>query len=177
MKYVVLILMVSTSTYAQVKFPTTDKGEIEFLKIIQVDSMTKDAGFDHARLWVANKFRSAQDVIQYESKENGRLLCKGVIDIKSNGNGMAGTIHRDQSGLVYLSLEISIKENKYRVRAYDLVHEASISGGDLKNKKPVCGGLFMTVKTWNSIQSQAIDQIESIMTDFEASTKQKKEDW
>jgi hypothetical protein len=105
------------------------------------------------------------------------LLCKGVISIKSTGMGMSGTIHYQQAGHIYFTLEVAVKDNRVRVRAYDFHHEAQYSGGKINNLKPACGTMFMTIKTWNSIKNQTIDSIEDMFNEFQATLKGNKDDW
>lgn len=178
MKHVFLILslLAAMVSHAQPKLPLDAEGHIEFKKIIPLDSTAKASHFGKAKLWVANTFRSAQDVIQYESAQEGKLLCRGVFAINTTGMGANGTIHRTQAGFVSFTMEISIKDDRCRIRSYDLTHEAEYSGGNLQNIKPACGGLVMTVKTWNSIQLQTAERMEVTFLDFEKAMNTTKKD-
>jgi len=176
-KLIFLILLLAASPLAgQPQLPLNYEGRIEFKKIIPLDSANKAAHFDKARLWVANTFRSAQNVIQYENRQEGKLLCKGLFAITSTGMGMSGTIHRDQAGYVSFTMEISIKDDRCRIRAYDFMHDAVYSGGNLENAKPACGGTWMTAKTWHSIQLQTIERMDGTFIDFEKAMNSKKQD-
>lgn len=174
--FLTLFIGILTEAYAQPKFPLNDEGRIEFKKIIPLDSASKASHFGKARLWVANTFKSAKDVVQYESAQEGKILCKGVFVINPTGMGANGTIHRTQAGWVSFTMEITIKDDRCRIRSYDFTHDAEYRGGDLQNLKPACGGMVMTVKTWNSIQQQVIDRMEGTFSDFEKAMNTKKED-
>lgn len=176
--FLILTLAVALPSIAQPQFPRNAEGRIEFTKIIQLDSASKASHFSKAKLWIANTFRSAQDVIQYESIEEGKILCKGSFQITPTGMGANGTIHRTQAGSVRFTMEISIKETKCRIRSYDFTHEAEYGGGSFENIKPACGGMFMYAKTWDSIRLQATEKMNSGFADFEKSmTEAKKDDF
>lgn len=181
MKHVIVILLlcISALSSAQVSFPLNDAGEVEFIKVIQLDSSTKDNNFNKSKLWVANAFKSAQDVIQYENREEGKLVCKGLIAIKSTGMGMGGTIHWSQAGNVLFTLEMGVKDDRCRIRIYDLTHQAENAGGNLNNIKPSCGTLSMTLKTWNSVKIQALENVNDIISEYEAALNKesKGDDW
>jgi hypothetical protein len=149
------------------------RSQTEFTKVIPVDS-TKD-NFSRARLWVASAFKSAQNVIQYESAD--AILCKGNIPIDRTGSGMSGTIHRTHAGHVNFSMEIGLKPDRVRIKIYDLVHEAEHSGGSIDNERPICGGMTMTVKTWNSIKEQAVEKVNALIASFENAMVKTAEDW
>lgn len=178
MKHVILIFFIIPSiTRAQVDLPLNTSGKAEFTKTIDLDSISKKKLHAKAKLWVVNAFKSANNVIQYDDADEGRIVGKGNADIRGNGTGMAGSIHRDQAGHVNFTVEILSKDNKCRIRIYDIYHEAVYSGGVIENKKPACGGLYMTAKTWNSIQKQTSDLITGIALNFRDAITNENNDW
>lgn len=57
-------------------------------KIVEVPGYTKDQIFERSKMWIAENFKSAKAVLEYENKENGILIGHGnmalpVSDIRS----------------------------------------------------------------------------------------------
>jgi hypothetical protein len=75
---------------------------------------TKNDLYLKAKVFIAERFKSASDVIQLDDKENGMLLIKGSIK---------ETFIFQLSSLDYyfsFTMKIYIKENKYRVVVSDV---------------------------------------------------------
>lgn len=176
-----LNLFLFSNSFCQPVFPLNTEKEVEFSNVIQIDSSDKNELFNNSKLWVVKNFKSANDVIQFENIDQGTIIGKGNFSIKSTGLGFAGTVHKDHSGIITFTFEISNKDNKTRIRIYDISHKAKYSGGAINNTKPECGGMTMTVKTWNTIQQQAFDEITATLNTYEAHMKKSKiksnEDW
>lgn len=174
MKHLVYVLvLISSSVFAQGTVPTPD-----YSKIYEVPSVTQKDIYNRSRAWVATIFKSAQNVIQYENPEEGKIICKGTIQIDATGLGMNGTIHTSQAGYVHFVMQIETKEGRCRVLINNLVHEAQNSGGSLTNEKPACGTFTMAMKTWASIKNQSNDKVNAILADFQKSINESKTaDW
>jgi len=70
-----------------------------------------------AKTWFVNTFKSSKDVIQSEDAVNGRIIGKGIINLSIKGwlcnMGIVGyTCH--------FTIQIDVKNNKYRCRVYDI---------------------------------------------------------
>lgn len=165
---VLMIFSNSNAAISQVAFPINEKtNDVEFVNIIELDTIEKNEVYRNSHLWVVDVFKSSNDVIQYADIENGKIVGKGNFAINSTGLGAGGTIHKSQAGVIKFTFEVSAKENKCRLRIYDLVHKARNSGGKISNDKPDCGGMGMYKKTWNSIQQQALDKTNSLLLSYE----------
>ena len=57
-----------------------------------------------AKLWIAENFNSAKDVIQLDSPETGTIICKGVY----NHYGSAGEMR------AHMTFKIETKDNRFR---------------------------------------------------------------
>lgn len=73
MKYIysLLLLFLSASAIAQSDFKISDT-----LKLNGVD---KSQAYENALEWVALNFVSVNDVIQYQNKERGKIILKGIV--------------------------------------------------------------------------------------------------
>lgn len=54
-------------------------GSAQYSQVVLVPGTNKDELYERARQFVANNFRKVSAVIQYESKESGRIVGKGVL--------------------------------------------------------------------------------------------------
>ncbi|MFG5002900.1 DUF4468 domain-containing protein [Acinetobacter baumannii] len=50
----------------------------EYVKIFENLNSDKKQLFNQSKKWIANNFNSAQDVIQYQSLEEGQLIIRGI---------------------------------------------------------------------------------------------------
>ena len=80
--------------------------------IVEYPVLTKDVIFSRTMKWIANNFKSAKQVIEYQDKEAGSIVGNGVTDIKAEG------------ALVGVELEftmnVDIKDYKARCRFINL---------------------------------------------------------
>lgn len=81
--------------------------EVVFLK----DSDKKNKIFVSTKEWISKSFKSSKSVIDYEAKEEGKIICKGFY--KSGRYGL------DELEMFY-TLDFTIKDGKYRIQIYNL---------------------------------------------------------
>jgi len=105
------------------KDPTT--GRYSLQGVVQAEGATSAELFARARAWVAQTYRSAQDVVQLEDASTGRLVAKGNFEIRG-GLGMTVTI--------WHLLTIETKDGRYR---YTLTDFESELVGNGTGRKPV----------------------------------------
>jgi len=72
-------LIVSATSFAA-KEPL---GAIE--SVLEVPNLTKEQIYTKSKAWIAKKFVSANDVIQFDDKETGSMLVKGMADFPCSG--------------------------------------------------------------------------------------------
>jgi len=94
------------------EFPVNSKGEIEFSEVVDINNFNKDLLFSNAKEWVATTFGDYKRVIQYEDKEEGKLILKGASDIPY----IAGSI----SERLEFTITIECKDEKYRYKISDI---------------------------------------------------------
>lgn len=126
MKKLLLIALVAgcMQGYAQKKEKLTlpdiprVNNQYEYSEIVNVDSsLTKDILYKNAKLYFANAFKSAQNVIQYDDQASGKVMGKGNIECAANKTVLLTPILLEWR--VNFSLEISCKDGKYRYRYYN----------------------------------------------------------
>lgn len=83
-----------------------------FEKVFDVSSYTRDQIFIASKIWIAQNFKSAKAVIEYESKEEGTIIGNGLITYPCKGTfdclGKA-------DWKVSFTMRIDIKDGKFRL--------------------------------------------------------------
>ena len=85
----------------------------------------KDSLYELSKMWIAENFRSAKTVIEYENKPEGMLIGNGAVDYPCTGNepyfdkGFCGQP-------VTFTTKLEVKDNKFRLSFSNL----AISGGN-----------------------------------------------
>ena len=57
----------------------------ELVVVHDVPGVTKDRIFESSKIWIAENFRSAKKVIEYENKKDGVLIGNGAIKFPCSG--------------------------------------------------------------------------------------------
>jgi hypothetical protein len=78
-------------------------GNYQFSQVFKLDSLKSGQLHKNAKLWFAEFFKSAKDVIQMDDKEAGLIIGKGLSELK----GSRYTF--------YFMLKIEIKEGRYKL--------------------------------------------------------------
>ena len=76
--------------------------------VVQIGNLTINESYPKIKSWVATNFVSANDVIQLDDKENGKMIIKGntIVWVKSVG------LNVDMR--VSFSLTIDVKDERFR---------------------------------------------------------------
>lgn len=154
-------------------FPLQMIGQNTDCKYIFIDSLNlkKEELYKPIRVWVSKTFYDSKSVIQMDDKELGKIVCKGIIQVDGAKNFLGSSVGKDQ---VHFTLNIDIKDGKYRLIYDDLVHKAGYyngakAGGSLCNDKPYKGGsLEFSKKRWNSVKAYVADQINSLYKELQS---------
>jgi hypothetical protein len=82
-----------------------------FERIVHAPGHKKDTIYDSTRIWIAENFRSAKSVIEYEDKEIGTIVCKGAM--KYPGNGIEHLLKSDWN--VLFTMRVDVKDERFRL--------------------------------------------------------------
>ncbi len=96
------------------KIPTKD-GKIFYEQIVDVPNMAKEKLFKNAKMWYVESFKDSKSVIQNENLNDGNITGKG------NTQFTCGKSFTPVAETAYFTIAIDIKDNKYRLRIYDIV--------------------------------------------------------
>lgn len=94
MKKVLIILFVAIGAFAsaqELKYDSVEQ-KMVFKKIVQVDSLNKDALFVKSKQWIIKKYSSSKKDIQVDDREEGTLVANGVLDFFGYKSGFNMTI-------------------------------------------------------------------------------------
>lgn len=83
--------------------------DVYFTRTVSIPGASKSDLFHRARLWVSLSYRSAPNVIKYESAEHGTLIVKGLFYAKYGGKGGA------KEPSVESTIYIRCKDGKVRI--------------------------------------------------------------
>jgi hypothetical protein len=94
-------------------------GKYEYQEIVNLDStFKKDDLYRNAKLYMVDNFKSAKDVIQYDDKEQGKIIGKGTFELRDYH--MLLDTKDFFTWHVSYSTEITCKNGKYRYKLYDI---------------------------------------------------------
>lgn len=69
--FIILLLCFNSNIFAQSDFKITDS--------LVVNDINKSESFENWLEWIALNFNSANNVIQYQSKERGKIILKAIL--------------------------------------------------------------------------------------------------
>lgn len=157
------------------------EGKIYFEEIVAVPGDDKQVLYARGREWFVTFYNSAEDVLQMEDKESGKLIGKAFSEITVSSLGIAF-----YSRLHY-TVSLAVKDNKYRCIISDLrfhdypsqyipnpqpspIEIRLIDGLYKRNGKPMKVNASYKEATLNSIDALLIDlekAMQRISTDSE----------
>jgi len=147
-----------------------------YSEVVQVDSnITKNELFSTYMDWIAQNYKSAQNVVQYQDKEAGKIVAKGLFKVMLNDPFGAPC----DGGSVYHTLSIYIKDGRFRYILDDIHYDGSpkfTASGDLGDTK-VTGFLFKG--QWDSVKLQSEKECKKTIQSLKAaaSNAKKAQDW
>ena len=87
------------------------ESERTFERIMEAPGASKDRIFESTKIWIAQNFRSAKAVLEYENKPEGRIIGNGAIDYPCAGMECLGK----GSWKVQFTMQVDIKEQKFKL--------------------------------------------------------------
>jgi len=117
-------------------------GKIVYEKTFENLGKAKIDLFGYSKKWMADTFQSANSVIQSEDLNTGQIIGKGIVE--STPIGMASVL--GSKGYLF-SVQLDLKENKARIRIYNIQMLIKTGGyetklildNEYKNAKPITG--------------------------------------
>jgi hypothetical protein len=122
---IAVIALISISSKGQNKGIQLDtipliNGIYQYQEIVYVDSTLKsDQLYKNAKVYFVDVFNSARNVIQYDDKDECRIIGQGSFSECEYKTAFAGVVYLKWD--IYYNTEIICKDGKYRFRFYDIV--------------------------------------------------------
>lgn len=107
--------------FALIIFPVLAQEPLTFSKVIQTDSIGKDALFAVINEWFASTYNSANDVIQMNDKQAGTIVGKGIVDYYCQD-----VFSRCYDGFLEYTIKAFVKDNRYKVELTNFKHKACL---------------------------------------------------
>jgi len=128
----------------------------EYSEVVVVDStLTKNDLFSIFSDWVAKTYISANDVIQYRDKEEGKITAKGVFKVYlDNIYGPA------EAGYVQHTISLSFKDGKYKYVINQIYFNGALGKAEINETSPP--GMMMRGQ-WKKIKAQSDYEIKNII--------------
>ena len=98
---------------------SNSQNPLKFEQVFNAEGKTKDEMFSKAMLWVADKYNSANDVVQLSDKDAGNIIVKAMYNHRY---GKAMTYGGSWGNITY-TLSIQFKDDKYRIAVGPFIHE------------------------------------------------------
>lgn len=133
-------------------------------EVVYLKDSTIQAGQIHnlAKLFIANQFKSAKDVIQLDDEKNQILIVKGLIT--TYGSFLGSKI---EHGYVNFTLKLQSKNGRYKYTISDFYHEIyaenQVSIGSLNKEKPGGGVFGIGVKNFNKLKEYLHQDVENLI--------------
>jgi hypothetical protein len=107
--------MVTPSISVAREQPLTEE-EATIVQVYEAPGYTKDQIYDSTKMWIAQKFKSAKAVTEYDNKEEGILIGNGIIPYtcaKGFAGGMECAMKSDWT--VPFTMKVEAKDGKFRL--------------------------------------------------------------
>lgn len=124
-KVIVALLLFPSMLFAQ-----------EYSEVVEVSGKNADQLYTSARMWFAEKFKSANEVLQMDDRENGVIIGKG--NISSDEYYSAGMGIQVQSNwIVKFTIKVMVKDGRYKCDMNDFTVDRYALGELLTKDEPL----------------------------------------
>jgi len=100
-------------------------GKVKYTEVVPVENNTSGQLYGKAKLWFASAFKSAQDVIQLDDKENGIVLGQGIV-VQDEAKALT---HVRKTW--HFTIKIQVKDGRYRAEIYDITYTFEQPGNNV----------------------------------------------
>jgi len=163
-----LIFLLSIQLFAEseINKPPIENstGKYTYQEVITVPNTNSQELYSRAKLWLAMTYRSAQDVIQLDDPDNGKIVAKGTFSI----------VYYMNSAFIRHTLIIEIKDNRYRYTVTDFIFDNNYWSAPLEDDKKFTG---QKKKLFNQLYAKVNDLINGMKTSMEKANTSGTDEW
>ncbi|WP_316787253.1 DUF4468 domain-containing protein [Pedobacter frigiditerrae] len=135
MKFLIIFLILPIFCFSQVDsnsiFPIKD-AKVVYESIVNLSDVNKKTIYAASKKWVADSFKSGKSVIQSEDESTGQIIGWGYGDIILDNKGLI-----IQSIRLKFSVQINCKDDRYRIRFYDIYHHTEATNYISETNLPI----------------------------------------
>lgn len=164
MKYILLVCLL----FPVICYSQDDGLFFELIEVVEIKDVTKDDLYDRAFEYINNTFVSSKKVIQSADRDAGTIYAKALF-------------RKSEFDAIYFSMNIAVKDGKYKYEITDLYHEGHGGGysnvarvekvgGVLSDESPDCK---MPGKHWKKLQEYGAAEIIKMSNSFKAAMSEK----
>ncbi len=110
-KLFVVWLMVMVMVVGMVGCVATQPIETKIERVVQMQDYEKDYIYDSVRMWIAENFKSAKKVIEYEDKETDTIIGNGSVAYPRKSSRVTN---------ITFTMRVDVKNNKFRITFMNL---------------------------------------------------------
>lgn len=120
------ILLFATIIMASILLKAQDDSlnPYSFTEVVKVENKSAGDIYYQSKIWLADTYKSAKDVIQIDDKENNTIVGKGTL--KYNSKIFAGGAAI--SGTIDYTIRIMAKDGRYKYEFTDFIHQGNDRG-------------------------------------------------
>ena len=104
--------------------PLNDDGTFTISFVRQIPETAKDELYAKIYQALVDVYVNAKNVIQMQDKENGVIVCKGIIEYTNSAMSSVNTImgsHINVDEVIDYTIKIQVREGRYKVDIYDMI--------------------------------------------------------
>lgn len=90
--------------------PITD-ADRTFERVVEAPGCSKEQIFNGTKIWIAENFKSAKAVLEYENKDMGTIIGNGIIPYPCSGLDCIAKA----DWMVHFTMRVDIKDQKFRL--------------------------------------------------------------
>ena len=134
-------------------------GQYEFSEIVQLDSTyKKDILYRNAKLFFANIYKSSKDILQYDDREEGKVIGKGTIQITGHQNVLLSAFSEIRT--TNFTLEISCKNGKYKYRMFGFSFDYTYGQSDKRKPERITTGTLTVDQAYARTEKGSTKKME-----------------
>ncbi len=108
----VLVSVMAINLYAQ--------EPLSFSEVVQVEGISKGELYNRAKIWFAEVYKDAKEVIQVDDKESGKIIGKGTEPFTQSFMTSSAIT---KGGISYI-IKVFLKDGRYKYEITDFTHSA-----------------------------------------------------
>jgi hypothetical protein len=134
-------------------------GQYEFTEVVQLDSTyKKDILYRNAKLFFANISKSSKDVLQYDDREEGKVIGKGTIQLTGHQNVLLSAFSEIRT--TNFTLEISCKDGKYKYRMFGFSSDYTYGQSDKRKPERITTGTLTVDQSYERTEKGSTKKLE-----------------